>query len=57
VIEYEEFILDPIGKAHAFLHRGPEDSIAFYADYALKRLKGCTGEEVTRSVHRLRRIS
>jgi hypothetical protein len=57
VIEFEEFILDPIGKSHAFLHRGQEDSVAFYADYALERLNGATGEGVTRSVHRLRRIS
>jgi ATP-binding cassette subfamily B protein len=57
VIEFEEFILDPIGKAQAFLHRGPEDSVAFYADYALERLNGGTGEEVAQSVHRLRRIS
>jgi ATP-binding cassette, subfamily B, bacterial len=57
VIEFDEFILDPIGKAHAFLHRGPEDSVAFYADYALERLNGGTGEGVTRSVPRLRRIS
>jgi len=57
VIEFEEFILDPIGKAHAFLLLGSEDSVAFYADYALERLNGGSGEEVTRSVHRLRRIS
>jgi hypothetical protein len=57
VIEFEEFILDPIGKAQAFLHRGPEDSVAFYADYALERLNGGSGEEITRSVRRLRRIS
>src|SRR5215211_1111334 len=52
VIEFEEFILDPIGKAHAFLLLGSEDSVAFYADYALERLNGGSGEEVTRSVHR-----
>jgi ATP-binding cassette subfamily B protein len=57
VIEFDEFILDPIGKAHAFLLRGSEDSVAFYADYALERLNGGTGEEITRSAHRLRRIS
>jgi ATP-binding cassette subfamily B protein len=57
VIEFDEFILDPIGKAHAFLHRGPEDSVAFYADYALERLNGGTGEELTRTVPRLSRIS
>ena len=57
VIEFEEFILDPIGKAQAFLHRGPEDSVAFYADYALEQLNGGTGGELTRSVPRLRRIS
>jgi hypothetical protein len=57
VIEFEEFILDPIGKAHAFLHRGPEDSVAFYADYALELLDGGSGDEATRSVRQLRRIS
>jgi ATP-binding cassette, subfamily B, bacterial len=57
VIEFDEFVLDPIGKAHAFLHRGSEDSVAFYADYALEQLNRGTGGELTRSVPRLRRIS
>jgi ATP-binding cassette subfamily B protein len=57
VIEIEEFILDPIGKAHAFVHRGHEDSVAFYTDYVLDRLNGGSGEEVTQSVHRLKEIS
>jgi hypothetical protein len=38
VIEAEHLVLDPIGKSRAFLHEGPEDSIAFYADYVLEQL-------------------
>jgi hypothetical protein len=40
VIEARGFILDPIGKSHAFLRGGPDDSIAFYADYVLEQLEG-----------------
>ncbi len=43
VIELEEFVLDPIGKARAFLREGPEDSVAFYADYVLEQLNGGSG--------------
>ena len=39
VIELEGFGLDPIGKSRAFLREGPEDSVAFYADYILEQLK------------------
>ncbi|QIN82812.1 hypothetical protein GBA63_09225 [Rubrobacter tropicus] len=39
VVEVEGFALDPIGKANAFLRSGPEESMAFYADYVLKVLK------------------
>ena len=40
VIKFERFSLDPIGKARAFLREGSGDSVAFYADYVLERLKG-----------------
>jgi len=38
VIEVEHLVLDPIGKSRAFLHEGPEDSLAFYAHYVLEQL-------------------
>jgi hypothetical protein len=38
VIELDGLVLDPIGKSRAFLHEGPEDSVAFYADYVLDQL-------------------
>ena len=37
-VEVEDFVLDPIGKARAFLREGPEESIAFYANYVLELL-------------------
>ncbi len=40
VVELEGFVLDPIGKARAFLREGQEDSVAFYADYVLEQLNG-----------------
>ena len=40
VLEVEEFLLDPIGKARAFLREGADDSVAFYADYVLEQLGG-----------------
>ena len=43
VVEAGWLVLDPIGKARAFLLQGPEDSIAFYADYVLEQLKGDSG--------------
>ena len=39
VLELGGFILDPVGKARAFLHNGPEDSIAYYAEYVLEALE------------------
>jgi len=46
VVEAGGFVLDPIGKSRAFLHEGPEDSVAFYADYVLEELEGSpAGEE------------
>ena len=38
VVEIEEFVLDPVGKARAFLEHGPDESLAFYADYVLEQL-------------------
>jgi hypothetical protein len=40
VIEAGEFVLDPVGKARAFLREGPDDSVAFYAEYVLEQLGG-----------------
>jgi len=42
VVEVGWLVLDPIGKARAFLLEGAEDSVAFYADYVLKQLKEAT---------------
>ena len=40
LLELDAFVLDPIGKARAFLEEGPDDSVAFYADYVLDQLGG-----------------
>ena len=40
VVELDGFVLDPIGKARAFLREGQQDSVAFYADYVLEQLNG-----------------
>ncbi len=37
VIEIGDFVLDPVGKARAFLEHGSEESLAFYAEYVLKQ--------------------
>jgi hypothetical protein len=47
VIELDGFDLDPIGKSRAFLREGPEESVAFYADYVLEHLNGDSGEGPT----------
>jgi hypothetical protein len=39
VIDLGGLVLDPIGKSRAFLREGPEDSVAFYADFILEQLK------------------
>ena len=44
VIEIEGFVLDPVGKARAFLREGSEESLAFYATYVLELLDGDGGE-------------
>ena len=38
VVEVEGFVLDPVGRARAFLEEGPEESLAFYATYVLELL-------------------
>lgn len=38
VLEFSDLTVDPVGQARAFLENGPEDSVAFYADYVLKEL-------------------
>ncbi len=45
VIDVGGLVLDPIGKSRAFLSEGPEDSVAFYADYVLEQLNGGPGEQ------------
>jgi hypothetical protein len=45
LVEVEEFVLDPVGKARAFFNEGPEESPAFYADYVLGQL-GADGSDV-----------
>src|SRR5215210_4971943 len=40
VIEMGGFVLDPIGKARAFLEYGPEESLTFYAEYSLEQFDG-----------------
>jgi hypothetical protein len=45
VIEAGDLVLDPVGKSRAFLRQGPDDSVAFYADYVLEQLDGGPGNE------------
>jgi hypothetical protein len=47
VLEVGWLVLDPIGKARAFLLEGPEDSITFYAKYVLDQLTGASEEGST----------
>lgn len=46
VLVFDEFTLDPVGKARAFLHEGKEDSISFYAEYAIRELRGSQDDAV-----------
>jgi hypothetical protein len=46
VIEAGDLVLDPVGKSRAFLREGPDDSVAFYADYVLEQLDGGSGGEM-----------
>ena len=43
VVEVRDFVLDPVGKAKAFLEFGPQESMTFYVEYTLKQLEGDTG--------------
>ena len=38
--EIGDFVLDPMGKARAFLENGPEESLSFYAEYVLEQWDG-----------------
>ena len=40
VVEIGDFVLDPVGKARAFLESGPEEALAFYAEYVLEQWNG-----------------
>jgi hypothetical protein len=40
IVEIGDFVLDPVGKARAFLEYGPEESLAFYAEYVLQQWDG-----------------
>jgi len=40
VVEIGDVILDPVGKARAFLEYGPEESLTFYAQYVLEQWDG-----------------
>ncbi len=39
LLELDDFVLDPIGNARAFLENGSEDSVAYYAGYVLRQLR------------------
>jgi hypothetical protein len=40
VVEIGHIVLDPVGKARAFLEYGPEESLAFYVEYVLAQWDG-----------------
>src|SRR5919107_2508501 len=40
IIEIRDFVLDPVGKARAFLQYGPQESMTFYVEFTLKQLQG-----------------
>jgi len=40
MVEFGDFVLDPVGKARAFLEYGPEESLAFYVEYVLEQWDG-----------------
>jgi hypothetical protein len=40
VVEIGDFVLDPVGKARAFLENGSQESLAFYVGYTLELLNG-----------------
>lgn len=43
LLEIDDFDLDPIGNAQAFLKNGPEDSVAYYARYVLRQIREESG--------------
>ncbi len=49
MVEFERLVIDPVGKARAFLEGGPDDSVAFYAGYVLEELAGATPEAYPRA--------
>ena len=40
IVEIGDFVLDPVGRARAFLEYGPDESLAFYAEYVLEQRDG-----------------
>jgi hypothetical protein len=38
VVDVKDFVLDPFGKARAFLKYGPQESMTFYVEYTLQQL-------------------
>jgi hypothetical protein len=45
-VEMKNFVLDPVGKARAFLQYGPQESITFYVEYTLEQLEGNPGDGI-----------
>ena len=43
VLEFPELTVDAVGKARAFLAQGDKDSVAYYAQYALRELGNVSG--------------
>lgn len=43
VLEFESLTLDPLGNARAFLKEGPEESVAFFARFALEEVGSASG--------------
>jgi hypothetical protein len=46
VVEIKDFVLDPVGKARAFLEYGPQESMTFYVEYTLQQLKSKPGDGI-----------
>ena len=47
VVEIRDFVLDPLGKARAFLENGPQESMAFYVEYTLELLNSEPEDDVS----------
>ena len=43
ILEFPDLVVDAVGKARAFLKHGDEDSVSYYARYALEALDGVPG--------------